>query len=178
VGTVARLFRNKGYEQLIEVIDAAVKQQPTLRFVWIGDGANRTQYEAELTHRGLRDRVILTGLLPPADLPRVLAAIDILAHSSQWEGLPRGVVQAMLMEKPAVSFAIDGAPEVVRPGETGELVELGDIDGFAAALVALARDPDRRTAYGRTGRRRCLVQFDHHAMVDRLVELYRGGTTG
>lgn len=173
VGTVARLFHNKGYEQLIEIMRFAAPKEPRLRFVWIGDGAARGDYEAELNRRGLRDRVVMTGLLPPGEMPRVLSAIDILAHTSQWEGLPRAVVQALLMQKPAVSFAIDGAPEVVLPGRTGELVGLNDTPAFAAALVALARDPGRRAEYGRLGRQRCLADFDHHVMVERLDQLYR-----
>lgn len=172
VGTVARLFVNKGYEQLIEIMASALEREPRLRFVWIGGGDHRQQYEAELARRGLKDRVILTGLLKPEEIPGVLSAVDILAHTSQWEGLPRAVVQAMLMEKPAVSFAIDGAPEVVRPGETGELVDLGDLPGFATALAALAGDPNRRTKYGRRGREACLQMFDHRVMVDRLEKLY------
>jgi len=147
VGTVARLFFNKGYEQLIEIMALALTRQPNLRFVWIGDGAARGSYEEELRRRGLRDRVVLTGLLPPADMPHVLSGVDILAHTSQWEGLPRAVVQALLMEKPAISFAIDGAPEVVRPGETGELAPLNDTEEFTTVLVGLARDPRRRTEY-------------------------------
>lgn len=173
IGTIARLFVNKGYEQLIEVMTLAVRAEPRLRFVWVGDGAHRTHYEAELSRRGLRDRVTITGLLPPSEMPRVLAAIDILAHSSQWEGLPRAVVQAMLMRKPAVSFDIDGAPEVVIPGQTGELIALGDLQAFADDLVDLSREPDRREAYGITGRERCLHEFDHNVMVDRLDTLYR-----
>ncbi len=172
VGTVARLFRNKGYEQLIEVIDRAVTAEPKLRFVWIGDGAHRPAYEAELSRRNLRERVTITGLLPPNEMPRVLAAMDILAHTSQWEGLPRAAVQALLMQKPVISLEIDGAPEVVLPGQTGELAELGDIPAFADALVMLARDPDRRRRYGESGRNRCSKEFDHNVMVDRLEQLY------
>ena len=172
VGTVARLFVNKGYEQLIEIMSLALAREPRLRFVWIGDGADRPRYEAELQRRGLRDRVTMTGLLPPAEMPRVLAAIDLLAHTSQWEGLPRAVVQAMLMEKPAVSFAIDGAPEVVLPGETGELAELNDLDGFASAIVKLATDEKLRRSCGVRGREKCLREFDHHRMVERLDRLY------
>lgn len=173
VGAVARLFRNKGYEQLIEVMDRAVKAAPNLRFVWIGDGADRNAYEAELSRRNLRERVTITGLLPPGEMPRVLAAMDILAHTSQWEGLPRAAVQALLMKKPVVSFNIDGAPEVVLPGQTGELADLGDISSFAEALVALTRDPDRRRRYGETGRDRCATEFSHKQMVERLEQLYR-----
>lgn len=173
VGTVARLFVNKGYEQLIKIIDLAVKQEPRLRFVWIGDGVDRPRYEAQLVRRGLRDRVVITGLVPPTEMPRVFSAIDTLAHTSQWEGLPRAVVQAMLMEKPAVSFDIDGAPEVVLPGQTGELAKLGDLSGFASAIVALAQDSKRRADYGQQGRVRCLHEFDHHTMVDALERLYQ-----
>ena len=173
VGTVARLFFNKGYEQLIEIIEQAVAAEGNLRFVWIGDGAAREVYETELKRRGLREKVIVTGLLPPARMPRVLAGIDILAHTSQWEGLPRAVVQALLMEKPAISFAIDGAPEVVLPGQTGELAPLNDTRALAAALIALARDPRRRADYGRNGRKLCLAEFDDRVMVERLEKLYR-----
>jgi glycosyltransferase involved in cell wall biosynthesis len=173
VGTVARLFRNKGYEQLIEIIAQAAAAEPRLRFVWFGDGADRGRYECELRERGLDGLVTIAGLVPPAQMPQVLAGIDILAHTSQWEGLPRAVVQALLMEKPVVSFAIDGAPEVVEPGATGELAELNDNRAFAAALVALARDASRRSAYGAAGRQRCLAEFGHHAMVEKLEALYQ-----
>ncbi len=173
VGTVARLFQNKGYEQLIEVIAQAAPRHPNLRFVWIGDGAHRAVYEEELRRRGLRDRVVLTGLLPPAAVPEALAAIDILAHTSQWEGLPRAVVQALLLRKPVVSFDIDGAPEVVIPGQTGELAALNDTAAFSEKLHMLADDEKRRRAYGEEGRRRCVFEFDAATMIDRLDRLYQ-----
>ena len=153
IGTIARLFPNKGYEQLIDIMQRAVAMQPDLHFLWVGDGSHRGAYEADLSRRGLRERVTITGLLPPTRMPQVLAAMDILAHASQWEGLPRAVVQALLMERPAVAFAIDGAPEVVQSGQTGFTVPLGDHEGFARALVALAPDEERRQAMGREGRR-------------------------
>jgi glycosyltransferase involved in cell wall biosynthesis len=173
VGTIARLFRKKGYEQLLPIMAAAAKHEPRLRFVWVGDGAQRAQYETELERLGLRDRTTLTGLVPPARIPELLAGFDILAHTSQWEGLPRGVVQALLMRVPAVAFAIDGTPEVVLDGQTGRLVELGDLDGFAEALLALANDPDGCRRMGVTGRAHCLDRFDWSRMVAALEELYR-----
>lgn len=172
VGTVARLFENKGYEQLIAAMPAAVRAEPCLRFVWVGDGAHRSEYEGRLTRLGLRDRVTITGLLPPEEMPRVLAGMDMVAHASQWEGLPRAVVQGMLMGKPAVCFDLDGAPEVVIPGETGELAAPGDVGAFTAAIVKLARDASLRARYGEEGRRRCMEAFDHNRMVEALMGLY------
>lgn len=173
VGSVARLFRKKGYEQLIPVMAQAAQREPRLRFVWVGDGAQRAEYEAELQRLGVRERTHLIGLVPPTAIPRLIAGFDILAHTSQWEGLPRAVVQGLLMRVPAAAFAIDGTPEVVIDGVTGRLMRLNDLAGFADALVALAQDADLRLRLGAAGRAHCLARFDWRVMVDQLDELYR-----
>jgi len=172
VGTIARLFRNKGYEQLIDVIDR-LRDEPRLRFVWVGDGAQRAEYEARLARLGLRDRVIVLGLQPPERIAGLIAGFDILAHTSQWEGLPRAVVQALLMRVPAVAFDIDGTPEVVEDNVTGRLIRLNDLDAFAAAVRELAGDPALRRRLGETGRRRCLERFDWRRMVEQIEQAYR-----
>lgn len=172
VGTIARLFANKGYEQLMAAMQRAVHRDDRLRFVWIGDGPWRDRLEHQLRRLGLRDRVVLAGLVPPDDVPRLIAGMDMLVHASQWEGLPRAVVQALLMERPAISFDIDGAPEAVLPGQSGELVPLNDIEALANAMVQLAEDPKRRRRYGRVGRQHCLYRFDHQAMVDQIERVY------
>lgn len=172
VGTVARLFRRKGYEQLIPILAEAARRESRLRFVWIGDGAQRGLFERELERRGLRERTVLTGLVAPEEIPRLLAGFDILAHASQWEGLPRAVVQALLMQVPAVAFELDGTPEVVLDGRTGRLVPPGDLAAFATALVELARQPQERRRLGAAGRAHCLERFDARRMVEEIERLY------
>ncbi|MBI4579553.1 MAG: glycosyltransferase family 4 protein [Planctomycetes bacterium] len=173
VGAIARLFRNKGYEQLIPAMADAAARRPELRFVWVGDGAQRTDYEEELEFRGLRIRTHLTGLVDPSQVARTVAGMDLLVHASQWEGLPRAAVQALLMRVPVISFDIDGAPEVVIPGKTGLLVPLNDVDGLTNAIGEFTGDADRRRAYGQAGRERCLHQFDWRHMVEEIEKLYR-----
>lgn len=172
VGTIARLFQNKGYEAIIAAMPSALGRAPRLRFVWIGDGAQRADYERRLSALGLRERVHFTGLVPPGDVPRLVNGFDLLVHASRWEGLPRAVVQALLTEVPAISFDNDGAPEVVIPNETGCLVAYGDIGGLADAMVTLASDPETRASMGRRGRAQCLERFDWRRMVERLEVLY------
>ena len=172
VGAVARLFRKKGYEQLIPAMVRAAAANAHLRFVWVGDGAQRGDYEAQLAQAGLRNRTLLTGLVPPGEVPRMLSGFDILAHASQWEGLPRVVVQGLLMRVPAVAFAIDGTPEVVRDRQTGRLIPLNAIDAFADAIVELAADAGARAQYGAAGREWCLARFPAEVMVSRLDQLY------
>jgi glycosyltransferase involved in cell wall biosynthesis len=140
VGTIARLFSNKGYEQLIPAMADAAACRPELRFVWVGDGTQRAEYEAELEYRGLRCKTHLVGLVEPTEVGRMAAGMDVLVHASQWEGLPRAAVQALLVRVPVISFDIDGAPEVVIPGRTGVLVELNDAKGLAQATCASASD--------------------------------------
>ncbi len=172
VGTIARLFENKGYEFVLPAAVRAAKEEPKLRFVWVGGGPWRDRLERELESAGLRDRVILTGLVPPDEIPRLLSGMDLLVHASRWEGLPRTVVQALLMRVPAVAFAIDGTPEVVEPGRTGALVALGDVEPLAQNIVSLAGDSQLRHTYGQRGRQVCLERFDHRRMVSQIASIY------
>lgn len=171
VGTIARLFENKGYEEILGALPGAVARCDRLRFVWVGDGAHRSLYERKLSRLGLRDRVIFTGLLPPDEVGPTINGFDLLLHASKWEGLPRALVQALLVEKPVVSFDNDGAPEVVDK-QTGVLVRLGDVDGLVAGIVRLADDAQLRENLGKTGRRRCLEAFDWRKMVNLIEALY------
>lgn len=173
VGTIARLFANKGYDEIIKALPAALARNPRLRFVWVGDGANRDRYKRELHRLGILDRVVFTGLVPPGAVPELLQGFDLLVHASQWEGLPRAVVQALLMEVPVVCFDNDGAPEVVLHQTTGILVPLGDVDGLAEGIIRLAADSTLRSNLGSAGRQLCLEQFDERRMVDQLDALYR-----
>ncbi len=172
VGSIARMSAHKGYEPLMAAMRLAVRQDDRLRFVWVGGGAWRERFESQLDGAGLRKRVVMTGLVQPAEIPRLLVGMDMLVHASQWEGLPRAIVQALLMERPAISFDIDGASEVVVPGQTGELVRLNDARALADAMIQLAEDPERRARLGQSGRQRCIRQFDHRHMVEQIERLY------
>ncbi len=172
VATVARLFRNKGYEQLMPAMSLAANRNSRLHFLWIGGGADRPRYERELARLNLRDCTTLTGLIPPDQLPRALSAADILVHASLWEGLPRAIVQALLLEIPAISFDLDGAPEVVRPDQTGLLVSPEDTGALAEAIVALAAEPELRRRLGHNGRAAVIDRFDHRRMVSAIESLY------
>ena len=173
VGTVARLFRRKGYEQLLPIMARVAERDARVRFVWVGDGAQRADYERELARLGLTEKTRLVGLVAPDAVPNLLVGCDALAHTSQWEGLPRVVVQALLMRTPVVAFAIDGTPEVVEDGVTGRLVELNALDAFSNAVLELVGGAELRERMGATGRERCRMMFDWRRMVSDLDTLYQ-----
>jgi len=122
--------------------------------------------------------IILTGLVSPARVPAMMRSMDVLAHPSYREGLPRTVPQALLCGVCPVAYDVDGAGEVCRDRETGLLVRAGDRDGLRRALERLYDDPDGRCAMAERGREECRERFDARAMVDRLEAVYamaRGG---
>jgi glycosyltransferase involved in cell wall biosynthesis len=99
--------------------------------------------------------------------------MDVFALTSPSEGLPRVILEAMLLAKPVVASNVTGSKEMVAPGETGCLYPYGDIDGLAACLADLLRDPAKRQAMGAAGRRRASAEFSietYVAGVSRILE--------
>jgi len=169
--TVARLFELKGHDDIVAVAPAILRANPNVRFVWIGDGILRDQLIADLEAQGIRDAFILTGLVPPGRIPELLGAVDAVIHPSLREGLARVLPQALLTGRPAISYDVDGAREVVTP-ETGVLLKPRDLPGLTEAVLRLAADPGLRDAMGREGRRRFADQFRHETMTSQLRSLY------
>lgn len=173
VGKIARLFPLKGHEFIVQAAPRVLSANPNVMFLLVGDGILREQYERQLTELGIRDRFVLTGLVPPERIPELIHAMDIVVHTSLWEGLARVLPQALISERPAISFDIDGAREVVIPNETGCLVPARNVDGLVEAIVELAGDPQKRARFGRVGRERFTEQFRHQTMTKRIREIYR-----
>jgi glycosyltransferase involved in cell wall biosynthesis len=169
--TVARLFELKGHDDIAAIAPDVLRANPKVRFVWIGDGILRDKLIADLEDRGVRDAFILTGLVPPDRIPELLSAVDAVIHPSLREGLARVLPQSLIVGRPAISYDVDGAREVVLP-ETGVLLPPRDLPGMTAAVLRLAADPELRDAMGREGRRRFADQFRHETMTDSLRSLY------
>jgi glycosyltransferase involved in cell wall biosynthesis len=172
VGKIARLFHLKGHEYLIAAAERVVVRDPRVRFLLVGDGILRDQLQADIARRGLTDKFQFAGLVPPTEIPAYLSAMDMLAHTSLREGLARTLPQSLLAGKPAISYDIDGAREVVRPGETGYLLPPESIEPVADAILELAADPALRERLGSEGRARCIERFDHRHMTREIRRVY------
>ncbi|MFK7817850.1 MAG: glycosyltransferase family 4 protein [Planctomycetaceae bacterium] len=173
VGKIARLFPLKGHEYIIEAAAEVLKSNENARFLFVGDGILREQYEARLTGLGIRDQFVLTGLVPPARIPELINAMDIVVHTSMWEGLARVLPQGLISGKPVVSFDIDGAKDVVISNETGFLIEPKDTRGLIDAINRLAADPELREKLGQCGRERFTNLFRHETMTEQIRDVYK-----
>ncbi len=178
IGKVARLFPLKGHEFIVPAAKAVIEKCPQVRFLLVGDGILRSQIEEQLTSLGLRDHFVFAGLVPPGKVPELIQAMDIVVHTSVWEGLARVLPQGLIAGKPVVSYDIDGAKEVVIPGQTGYLVPPRSIDELSAALCELAGDASLRQRLGQAGRERFTDQFRHQTMTERIREVYASVLNG
>lgn len=172
IGKVARLFHLKGHADVIDAAARLVARHPQVQILLVGDGVLRPQIERQVARAGLGGHVRLLGLVGPERIPGLMAAMDILVHASLREGLARVLPQALITGRPVVSYDVDGAREVVIPGETGFLAPPRDVAALAAGLESLVVDVGLRQRLGDEGRRRFAEQFRHETMTRRLREIY------
>ena len=173
IGTVARLAEHKGHDDLLDALADDLRANPSWRLLWVGDGWWRGRLEARVAELGLAGRVLITGLVDPSRIPRVMRAMDVLAHPSSREGLPRTVPQALLSGVAVVAYDADGTREACIDEETGRLVAVGDVAGLRGAVRWMLDDDARRAATVERGRALCAEMFDADRMVDALDALYR-----
>jgi glycosyltransferase involved in cell wall biosynthesis len=173
VGTIARLFHLKGHDDLLDLAPALCARWPNLRFLWIGDGLLRDTFERRMHQMNLRDRFILTGLVPPSRIPELAGAMDLLVHPSRREGLARALPQGSLAGKPVITYDVDGNREAIIEGETGFLVPPFDPRQLGEAIDRLMPDAALRANMGAAGRAFAVGRFDARVMVEALERLYR-----
>ena len=129
-------------------------------------------YDDRIAELGLTKHFVFAGLVAPEAVGEYLHAMDVVVHTSVWEGLARVLPQGSIAGKPVISFAIDGAPEVCIPGETGLLVEPRNVPKLAEAMIRLAQDAALRQRLGATGKARFTEQFRHQNMTRQIREVY------
>ncbi len=173
IGKIARLFALKGHEELIAIAPQLIQEIPRARFLLIGDGPWRKRFEVQIHAMGLGKSFIFVGLIPPSEVARYVALLDVLVHLSRREGLPRAIPQAMAGGKPVIAYDCDGAGEVCIDGETGFLLRPGDRSGLTDRLVALSRDSLLRERLGGFGREFVRSRFSADRMIQDLQALYR-----
>jgi glycosyltransferase involved in cell wall biosynthesis len=174
--TIARLFMLKGHDYIIESAKTLSKQYKNAVWLFVGDGNLSEYYKNQVRRLGLSDRIKFTGLLSPKEIPPAIASSDILVHCSLREGLARTLPQAMLCAKPAVSFDVDGAREVVNEN-TGRLIEPKDIEQLINACAELIENKELRNKLGKAGREFVREKFAPKTMVDTIESVYKKLTT-
>jgi len=170
VGTVAHFRAQKGYPVLFEAARRVVDSGLPVRFVAVGRGPQEDELRAVHARLGLGDRFLLTGFRE--DATRVMAAFDLFALASHYEGLPLALMEALVLGVPVVATRVGGIPEGVTDGVEGLLVPPSRPDLLAHAIETLARDPGLRTRMGLAAAARGR-SFDIRGSARTVEALYR-----
>ena len=167
---VGRLHRQKGLVHLLGAFHALLREQPTARLLLAGAGPDRAALSGTVEALRLGHFVRFLGTL--ADPWPLLAAADIFALPSLWEGMPNALLEAMAAGLPAVATAVGAVPEMVVDGREALVVPPGDTGALARALAELAASPARRREMGVLARQRVEGAYRVEATVAQTERLY------
>lgn len=168
---VARLFPEKNHRLLLEAFADVARRIESAKLLIVGDGVEEDSIRSEIERLGLQNNVEMLGVR--RDVARLLAASDVFVLSSDREGLPIAVLEAMAARKPVVATGVGDLPLVVRDGETGRMVLPKDAGSLADAMVEVLSDPERAREMGERARLMVAERFSLQAMIERHDALYR-----
>lgn len=174
IGMIGRFDPQKNHQGFFEAAALVGMQRPDAHFLLAGRGIHGSNVTL-CTWRdvaGLTDRTYLLG--ERNDVPRLMAALDVLVSSSSWgEGFPNVLAEAMACGVPVVATDVGDSSDIV--GDSGRIVPPEDMQGLAAAVIEiLLRSPEDRLAASRRARSRIAADFEIVAIARRYADFYLG----
>ena len=167
---VARFAPQKNHALLLKAFAQGPASDPNAHLVLAGEGALREQREEQAKSLGLARQVHFLGLR--TDIPDLLGAMDVFVLSSDYEGNPLSMMEAMASGLPIVSTAAGGVPDLFESGKQGFIVQPGNVQGLSNAMASLLRSREARRSLGMAAARRAKENFDVSTMVQAYEELY------
>jgi glycosyltransferase involved in cell wall biosynthesis len=169
---VGQLVRAKRADRFLDALALARGSTPGLRGVVIGDGPERAALEAQAVRLGLLpDGLEFRGV--SQHISGVMADADMLALTSDYEGLPNVILEAMAARLPVVTTPAGDAPAIVEDCVNGFVVPFDAPEELADRLTRLARSPTLRQGLGAAGYERVTTRYACEGLADRLVAVYR-----
>ena len=172
IGSVAVFRVQKRLDLWLDVAKRLLDSNPRTRFLLVGDGPQRGEVERRIGELGLTGRVLLPGL--QEDVRPYLAAMDVYLMTSDFEGIPIALLEAMAMQLPPVVTDAGGMPEMVQSGTNGFVLPRGDVAGLARETERLIAGGEQlRRSYGEAARQNVAERFSTQRMMRELEQVYR-----
>lgn len=171
IGAVGRLEPQKRFDILIDAFAALHAKRPELRLVIAGDGSLRRALDEQRNGRGLRDQIILAGHV--TDVIPLHHAFDLFVQSSDYEGTPNSVLEAMAMETPIVATEAGGTAELVHDGVHGRIIPVGRTDKLMHAINAALLDPAATRRMVTRARQRVEGDLSFESRVRKVEYIYQ-----
>ncbi len=171
IGTVSRLVTDKRLHLFLEACSKIARKNDRIRFIIAGEGPLRGDLEKRSLELGLKDKVFFLGRRD--DVPDLLSAMDIYLCTSMGEAFSLALLEAMALSRPIVAFDVEGVCEAVFHGETGLLIENGDVDGMTNACLSLLEDENKRKKMCEAALLKVRERFSLEKNIRSLDRLYR-----
>ena len=170
VGTIAVFRKQKRLDRWLSIAKNLAGRDPRIQFLLVGDGPLRDELEG-LTHRlEISHRCRFVGL--HSEIRPYLAEMDVFLMTSEFEGLPVAMLEAMACGVPVVATSVGGIPEVITGDSQGLVCRCDDLVCIEEAVLTLIENNDYRQQIGRAGRERVISSFGMQGMRDALRETY------
>ena len=175
IGVFGRVRHQKGTDLFVEALIELLPRHPDFTAIIVGlakprDAGFVARMQHAIDRAGLGRRILFLGERPHQDLPGLLAAVSICVAPQRYEGFGLVPLEAAACGTPVVATRVGAAPDIVKDGESGLLVEPGQLSPLRDAIELLMGDAARRSAMGRASRRQALAEFD----IAREVASYLG----
>lgn len=170
IGAVGRLETQKRFDLLLDAIDAVRQRWPRVRLAIVGDGSRKADLESQVRRLKLEAQCRLLG--HRTDIASVHHAFDLYVQSSDYEGTPNAVLEAMAMETPTIATDVGGTSELAQHNVHALIVPKGDVQALRSAIERVLDDPAGARARSRAARRRVETDLSFEARTRKLERVY------
>jgi colanic acid/amylovoran biosynthesis glycosyltransferase len=176
--SIGRLVEKKGFEYAIRAIAILVKEFSDIEYNIIGDGPLRNNLDSLISILNLKNKVNILGYKTREEIIKLLRKSDVLlapsvtAKNGDQEGIPIVIMEAMAIGLPVISSYHTGIPELVLDGKSGFLVSEKDVNGIAAKIKYLIKNPEKRIKLCKKARDTIEKYYNVDILNKKLVDIY------
>jgi glycosyltransferase involved in cell wall biosynthesis len=170
IGAVGRVEPQKRFDLLLEAFHSLQAYHPGTKLVIAGDGSRLGELRELANRLDLADACQLLG--NRTDIADLHHAFNLFVQSSDYEGTPNAVLEAMAFESPVIATSAGGTSEIVRNGVDGVIVPTGDSRALASAIEAVLRDPDGARVRAASARRRVETDLSFETRMNAVEAIY------
>jgi glycosyltransferase involved in cell wall biosynthesis len=171
IGTIGRLSPVKGQRFFVQAMVEVLKKRPDAAGLLVGNGPEGPSIKSLAMALGIDDRIFFIDSV--SDTREVLSAIDVFVFPSVKEGLGIALLEALAAGRPCIASRTGGIEDIIKDGESGILVDVGDSGAMAAAILELLPDENLRIRIGQSGRRLVQSRFTLDRMADDIARVYK-----
>ena len=176
---VGRLVEKKGVQFLLEAMPAVLKKHPSIRLILAGSGPMEEELRQQAQRLQISDRVAFLGMVSQTKLPDLYRTATlaifpfVVAKSGDQEGFGLVQVEAMGCECPIIAGDLPAIHDIITHEENGMIVESGNAQALADAIIRMLADPDLCAKLAGEGRRRVVQKFDWEIVAEKYAGEYK-----